>query len=596
MEPDKMIETVQNSSVGEVSVSWSGNSLSSEGSKGNHKRNNRETKGELHEVHRSVRELGISGETTLEEFQNISCPESKLARVKLVGEGNSLQVVPNSSFRDISVNHTYSELASEGNARSIVVKKVKEIIHGNGVPEVKEMSMLGLNTSGEHLTMENQDELSKNQKNVKEHESSARQSVEEFSTYHDKGEIFSWETGNIKERVPGSLLDLTHEQSNSSQSCRQGFNTTLKSVDNIFIGESSTNYADTNPGPSKGVQKKKKKVEPAVHESTSNPLPTQLEQGNEEIVSELEQVTERCHILSKGNLEVSTTECKMEEILPFSCDGNVLKHVSVGSINKEEYILEKLPSLSEISPGGTRRKLLILDLNGLLVDIVPFAPSGYTVDAKIAFKSLFKRPFCGDFLKFCFERFEVGVWSSRNKRNVDSVVDFLMGDMRHKLLFCWDQSHCTETGFRTIENKKKPLVLKELKKLWDKHDPNLPWEKGEYNESNTLLVDDSPYKALCNPQHTAIFPYPFTYWDRNDDFLGPGGDLRRYLEALAMSEDVQKYVEEHPFGQHAITSKDPSWDFYLKVIGTKMDDVQPEDNVDSSSLTSRQEAYSLSSK
>lgn len=62
-----------------------------------------------------------------------------------------------------------------------------------------------------------------------------------------------------------------------------------------------------------------------------------------------------------------------------------------------------------------------------------------------------------------------------------------------------DQSHCTSSGFKTIENRNKPLFLKELKKIWDKEEPNLPWEKGEYTASNTLLLDDSPYKALRNP-------------------------------------------------------------------------------------------------
>lgn len=65
--------------------------------------------------------------------------------------------------------------------------------------------------------------------------------------------------------------------------------------------------------------------------------------------------------------------------------------------------------------------------------------------------------------------------------------------------FMQDQSHCTDTGYRTIENKEKPLFLKELRKLWEKCDPDLPWEKGEFNETNTLLLDDSPYKAILNP-------------------------------------------------------------------------------------------------
>lgn len=60
-------------------------------------------------------------------------------------------------------------------------------------------------------------------------------------------------------------------------------------------------------------------------------------------------------------------------------------------------------------------------------------------------------------------------------------------------------SKCTFTGRKTLENMHKPLVLKELRKLWNKEEPGLPWEEGDFSPSNTLLVDDSPYKALRNP-------------------------------------------------------------------------------------------------
>ncbi|MCL7024802.1 hypothetical protein MKW94_026969 [Papaver nudicaule] len=202
------------------------------------------------------------------------------------------------------------------------------------------------------------------------------------------------------------------------------------------------------------------------------------------------------------------------------------------------------------------KKLLVLDLNGLLVDVGK--------------RSCTKRPYCDDFLKFCFERFHVGVWSSRTRKNVDKVVNFLMGDLKENqnLVFCWDQSHCTETGFKVMNHWYKPLILKELKKLWNKHEQNLPWEKGIFNESNTLLLDDSPYKALCNPLHTGIFPSSYTREDLNDNSLGPGGDIRVYLEGLVLAGNVQKYVELHPFGQPAITHRNPFWGFYRKVYDT----------------------------
>jgi hypothetical protein len=112
-------------------------------------------------------------------------------------------------------------------------------------------------------------------------------------------------------------------------------------------------------------------------------------------------------------------------------------------------------------------------------------------------------------------------------------------------------SKCTFTGCKTLENMHKPLMLKELRKLWNKEEPDLPWEEGDYSPSNTLLVNDSPYKALLNPvflqplqcirffnvytyiefdshsfhvylvqPHTAFFPRPYSYLNSNDDPLG----------------------------------------------------------------------------
>ncbi|TKY73293.1 FCP1 y domain-containing protein [Spatholobus suberectus] len=266
-------------------------------------------------------------------------------------------------------------------------------------------------------------------------------------------------------------------------------------------------------------------------------------------------------------------------------------------------------SLERSVAGNSKNKLLILDVNGLLADFVSVSHPRrrYRPEPEPNFclkgRKVYKRPFCDDFLQFCFDRFHVGVWSSRAKRNVDEAIKFLMGKSASKLLFCWNQSHCTRTEFTTVENRDKPLVLKELRKLWEKEEPGLPWEKGEFNESNTLLLDDSPYKALVNPVsklpcfvflicnklyflvllsffllfchfthaisfqiHTAIFPYSYRYYHTKDNELGPGGDLRVYLERLAMAENVQKYVSDHSFGQRHITETNPSWRYYCKVI------------------------------
>ncbi|XP_021845565.1 uncharacterized protein [Spinacia oleracea] len=272
-----------------------------------------------------------------------------------------------------------------------------------------------------------------------------------------------------------------------------------------------------------------------------------LSQKHERQPSLLETLNE--HELSLSNLSVND---------PFSL-ANVSRNSSL--LHLFNYFPQKAPTVS------SRKKLLILDINGILADIVYPPPKGYKADTKIAGRAVFTRPFCSDFLKFCLERFNVAIWSSRSRKIIDRLVNYLMGDMKDQLTFCWDLSYCTGSNFRTLENKHKALVFKELRKVWESYDdPDLPWKKGEFDESNTLLLDDTPYKALLNPPHTAIFPYSYDYKYRADDAIGPGGNIREYLEELAMVDNVQEYIEQHPFGQSAITERSLSWQFYDKVI------------------------------
>ncbi|KAG2548216.1 hypothetical protein PVAP13_9KG152085 [Panicum virgatum] len=147
-------------------------------------------------------------------------------------------------------------------------------------------------------------------------------------------------------------------------------------------------------------------------------------------------------------------------------------------------------------------------------------------DGRAEGKLVFRRPYSDEFLDFCAQNFEVAIWSSRNKNNVELVVDIVMKDFKPCLLFCW----------------------------------------GDYSPSNTFLVDDSPYKALHNPPHTGIFPHSYSYQNWTDDSVGPGGDLRVYLQKLADADDVQTYVRNNPFGQPFITDSDPHWDFYSQLV------------------------------
>ncbi|KAL0797952.1 hypothetical protein Bca101_053126 [Brassica carinata] len=215
--------------------------------------------------------------------------------------------------------------------------------------------------------------------------------------------------------------------------------------------------------------------------------------------------------------------------------------------------------------GQITRKLVVFDLNGILADVVRGSTGECVPDGKISLRSVFKRPFVATFLDFCFEKFDVGLWSSR-RIGLDYMTDIVMGNHAKNLLFSFDQSLCITTKFKTLENTTKPIFLKDLASVWNRFGTCLSCGKRKYDETNTLLVDDSPDKALCNPPHTGIFPFPYQYTDREDSALGPDGELRKYMERLVDAENVQKFVEENPIGQSAITETHESWSFYSRVI------------------------------
>ncbi|PQP98153.1 uncharacterized protein Pyn_04067 [Prunus yedoensis var. nudiflora] len=196
---------------------------------------------------------------------------------------------------------------------------------------------------------------------------------------------------------------------------------------------------------------------------------------------------------------------------------------------------------------GPRKKLLVLSLGGLLCHRVhryerAKIPSFRYVDASYGSFRVYKRPHSEDFMKFCLERFDVGIWSSAKEWYLDNALDCVMKGLRSKLVFAWDQDKCTDSGFKTLEKRDKPLFLKELKKVWE-----------------TL-------QGPAKPPHTAICPAEYKVDQVDDMALGPKGELRLYLDGLADADDVPSYVKEHPFGQPAVTTAHSDWGYYSKII------------------------------
>ncbi|KAF4384813.1 hypothetical protein G4B88_000209 [Cannabis sativa] len=231
-------------------------------------------------------------------------------------------------------------------------------------------------------------------------------------------------------------------------------------------------------------------------------------------------------------------------------EGHKMKGKLIERETEEKNAVDFGDLLEKLNLGQQRKKkLIVLALGGLLCHRVyrrdkSSAPRSRRPDTSYGNFFVYKRPYCEEFMKFCLERFELGIWSSAREWYMNNALDCIMKGLRGKLLFAW-------ASFRTLENKEKPLFLKDLKKLWQ----NKYLSKGVFSSSNTLLIDDKPYKALLNPSNTAIFiDHEYKAVDVDDVALGPNSELRVYLDELANAEDdIPGYVEKHPFGQPAIS-------------------------------------------
>nr|XP_043609135.1 uncharacterized protein LOC122581058 isoform X2 [Erigeron canadensis] len=156
-----------------------------------------------------------------------------------------------------------------------------------------------------------------------------------------------------------------------------------------------------------------------------------------------------------------------------------------------------------------KKKLLVLPLAGIIVYRAHRSrpntfPKNRRPDFSYGSFHVYKRPFCKEFLEFCFQRFHVALWSAAREYNLQGILDHVMGDRKRKLLFTW---------------------------------PN-----------------------------NGIFPETYDPEYKEDRFLGPNGELRMFLEGLSEAKDVPTYVKDHRIGQPPIIPDHSDWGYYSKIV------------------------------
>ncbi|XP_074316312.1 uncharacterized protein LOC141652630 [Silene latifolia] len=223
-------------------------------------------------------------------------------------------------------------------------------------------------------------------------------------------------------------------------------------------------------------------------------------------------------------------------------------------------------SLEKLNLGTKKKKLLVFNLSGVLVhrDYYKSPSTKFPPDGFFGSQLVYKRPFLEKFMKFCLERFQVGIWSSAQVQNTDGVVESVLQEFESRFLFVWDQDCCSDYGYKLPGKKRKPMFFKELTKLWSSLAKNSVLNRRFY-ESNTLLIDNEPYKALLNPPNTGIFLETYDVKDATDNALDLKNELVQFLDGLAEASDVPSYVKSHPIGQPAVGPTHPDWEFYSRI-------------------------------
>lgn len=180
--------------------------------------------------------------------------------------------------------------------------------------------------------------------------------------------------------------------------------------------------------------------------------------------------------------------------------------------------------------------LIILDLNGTLI---------YRKHRKFP-PSFVKRAGLDNFLDTLMRKYKVMIWSSSQPQTVKAVCEKLLTDgQRKRLVAEWGRD---KFNLSKSQYKNKVQVYKTLETIWADNSiqsayPGKAGKAGKrWDQTNTILIDDSKLKALSEPFNILEIP-EFT------NKPAPGVDEKTIfprvlarLEMLAKHDDVSKMM------------------------------------------------------
>lgn len=191
-------------------------------------------------------------------------------------------------------------------------------------------------------------------------------------------------------------------------------------------------------------------------------------------------------------------------------------------------------SLPAVSVSEARPILVVIDLNGTLLH----RPSRRQPSKFV------ERPFAKQFLECCIDTFKVVIWSSARPRNVEFMCNQLLTkEQRGKVVAIWGRDRF---GLTQADYDKRVQCYKRLTVLWA--DPAIkaamPEGKGEWDQGNTVLIDDSAEKARSEPYNCITLPEFVGDLEEKPEVLPM---VQEYLNVLARQQDISMYIRVKPF-------------------------------------------------
>ena len=181
--------------------------------------------------------------------------------------------------------------------------------------------------------------------------------------------------------------------------------------------------------------------------------------------------------------------------------------------------------------------LLILDLNGTLVD------RGHKGSIKAV------RPCVQEFIQYCITNHRVMIWSSAHYGNVQKVCkEIFSKDEKDEFLAIWGRD---TLGLSEKQYGSRIQVYKRLETVWNDSrvqagHPNAG-EGGKWDQTNTILIDDSANKAASHPyNHLAISEFfkETLEVEREQNVLLV---VCEFLDEIRKYEDVSTFISKAPF-------------------------------------------------